>query len=189
MKHFSIAVLAFTIAGCAGNTNASTQAGPTPGVVIAPIDNAPATNLPVYPGATESKLLGTMTVKRCGHNVAVTNYTVNAEVATVARWYAAKMPGAIRLGSGGSGASALITNVEFFEPNGAEGAGITQPAPNTPGQPAGYTPPVSIGLAKYSPPLDAGELKTMQGLLSSDPAARKAATAKMKARCPDQTGM
>jgi hypothetical protein len=191
LKTAAYALLTCLIAGCSSSAGSSSDgstanAASSPDVVIVPKDTAPASTLPVYPGAAESKLLGTMNVTRCRHKVAVTTYTVNAGLDAVVTWYAARIAHAVRVDAGG-GPGSPMTNIEFFQPNGAAGAGITQATLAPPGQNQSAPSPIYIGLSTYTPPLSPDELKTMVDLLGSDPAVRKSALAKMKTQCPDDS--
>jgi hypothetical protein len=177
--------LAFAIAGCSGNSNASNQAASQDTNAAAPAESsAPAAQtaaLPVYPGATKSTVMGTMNQSRCGHKESVVTYTVNADPKTVLAWYAQRMPGGIQIDAARAfGGTHIMTSNEIFAPDGSSAAGISQPNAAAMGL---KTAPVYIGLGTYDPPLSPDELHTMQDITGTDPAAKQKAIAAMKAKC------
>jgi hypothetical protein len=130
-------------------------------------------------------MLGDMNSVKCGHKETVVTYTVNADPKTVENWYASRMNGGIRIDSGKAfGAGQTMSSIEIVNPDGTSAVGITQAHLGAGVHMPGVTGnPTFIGIGKYDPALSSEELGTMEALFGPDPAAKKAAIAKMRAKC------
>ncbi len=193
---FLILGVALGLAGC-GGSNSSSQSAAAQATAAASVAEAPAaagaanpSDLPLYPGATKSAFDGSgVTLKRCGFTISTTMYDVNgADAGTVTNWYVAHIPGGNRVDnkiSMGNGASVAFT--EILEPSGAAGAGVSFtnmgniPVPKT--GPLKNAGGVHVVLVTYNPALTPDMMQEMHDAMGTDPAAKQAAIAKIRAKC------
>ena len=139
-------------------------------LIGAAIIPAAAATLPLYPGAQPMHLAGgnSMTMTVCGSKMTTVLYGVSgASVQTVAQWYQARIPGAIRTAPRVQGA------FEIFQPDGRAAAAI---APGTSGG-----PPVILSTNTFDPPVPAERLKLIQAATNGEASAK----ARLKAQCGD----
>jgi hypothetical protein len=192
---FLILACSLAAAGCSGSGNSANSAdnsaaasnAAAPAASAAPESGGQSMpiDLPVYPGAVKSTIMGNMNATKCGHKETVETYTTPDSVKTVVDWYDSHIPNGIHIDSGKAfGGGKTMTSIEIVNPDGSNAVGVTQPH-----LPAGVTVPgmkanaVFIGIGKYDPPFNSEELQTMQALFGNDPAAKKDAAAKMRAKC------
>jgi hypothetical protein len=194
---FFVLACALAAAGCSGGSNSSNAADTSSSNAAAPAASAAAESaapesssepvpidLPVYPGAKKSTMMGDMNMTKCGHKESVTTYVSDDDTKTITDWYASRIPNGISIDSGRLFGHGKMTSVEIVYPDGSGAVGVTKlnlPAgTNVAGMKAAS---VFIGLGKYDPPFNGEELQTMKDLFGTDPAAQKAAAAKMRAKC------
>lgn len=185
------AVLAAAVAGCSSSSqNAGQQSSSAPANAAAtetagtaPVTaatTAAAAPLDVYPGATKLPTQMRGSVSFCNTKMTTIVYRVGAANAeTVAGWYAAHIPGGIRINIP---VDANSTTVEVFEPGGQAAAAITQmhydPRLAAAAKSLGADR-TTLGLVTFDPPLSSDWIDTIRAAESGDTAAR----ARMKAKC------
>lgn len=147
---------------------------------------ASAGDLPLYPGATKvpHQTDATGTVTNCGHKISTTAYDTNDMPDKVAGWYKGRIPGALTIRLHGDPDQ---ISVEVFDADGSRAA-IAQRMQfaNAKLQAAGASigmDKTTIGLERFDPPLGHAYLELMQQG-EANPAAAKAAQAKLAAMCP-----
>lgn len=189
------AVLAAAVAGCSSNSQnagqqsssapanaAATETAGTAPVTAATTAAAPAAAAPldVYPGATKLPTQMRGSVSFCNTKMTTIVYRVGgANAETVAGWYAAHVPGGIRINIP---VDANSTTIEIFEPGGQAAAAITQmhydPRLAAAAKSLGADR-TTLGLVTFDPPLSSDWIDTIRAAESGDAAAR----ARMKAKC------
>lgn len=139
-------------------------------LAAAAITPAAAANLPLYPGAHPLHLTAgnTMTMTVCGSKMTTVLYGVGgASVQTVAQWYQAHIPGAIRTTPRTQGAFMI------FQPDGRAAAAI---APGT-----GGSESVILSTNTLDPAISGDRLKLIAAATAGDASAK----ARLKAQCGD----
>jgi hypothetical protein len=185
---FLILGLALAAGGCSGSSNSasSTQQSAAPeqpaaAQAASPQSSEPVVtpDLPVYPGATKSAIVGNMTMTRCGHKLSIATYDATGDAKDISGWYATRIPGGIRVSMNRAmGAGASISSTEIFDPSGGRIATVTLTSgSHMPGA------PLHVSLATVDPPFSPSELQTMQAVMGSDPVAKQKAVAAMTAKC------
>ena len=139
-------------------------------LTAAALGPAAAAGLPLYPGAHAVHVPGsnTTTMTVCGSKMTTVLYGVGgASVQTVAQWYQAHIPGAIRTAPRTQGAFMI------FQPDGRAAAAI---APGT-----GGSESVILSTNAFDPPLPSERLKLIAAATHGDASAK----ARLKAQCGD----
>lgn len=186
MKSGCIALaVALTVAACSSSERGHSQAqevGATanaPSAAIAAAtanDDPPAPNgaLPIYPGAEKLKLppgMPPLEVNKCGSKMRVVDYKAGVvDPAAIANWYAAHIPGGIRVA--GTFASGSFDSV--YAPDGSAIATAIRMSDRA----------TTLGIVTYQPPLSHDMLQLIVRYANGDEAAKKSAREELKAKCP-----
>lgn len=150
-----------------------------------------ASVLPIYPGAKKLVLPSgsDFSVTGCGVTMRLVDYKVSgSSVATIAQWYADRMPGGIRVTTR---PQANMFAEAVYAADGSSVATVIQTAPNPDlakfAKPSHIAGGVTLGLVTYQPNLPPDILKlVIQSSRHGDDA--KAAHDRLKAKCPDLAG-
>lgn len=177
MNRLAIIALLALIAGCSGSQQAaSTAASSAPAdASIAPATTdavpAAASTLPVYPGATVSKLPGQVaSAKFCGTSMAMKMYqSTNSDGAAIVKWYDDKLPGSIE---------SMVERTpgqiyEILEPNGADGVVVMNMG----------SPGTFISLMTFTPALSPDILAIYRQAASEGEHLSDSVKAQIKAKC------
>jgi hypothetical protein len=180
---FGIALAATGCSGSSNSANSAQSAAPeqSSAAQASPESSEPVVTpgLPVYPGAKKNATIGNMSMTRCGHKLSVATYDATGNAEDIADWYAARIPGGIRMTLNRSlGTGATLSSTEIFDPSGGRVATITLAS----GVPMAGSP-LHVSLGTVVPPFSSSELQTMQIVMGSDPVAKRKAVAAMKAKC------
>ena len=197
MKTFCVA-LAMTLgaAGCS-SSNRAAQVHDTPPAAethaVATTLASPATDrpepasaLPVYPGAVRLKAAGVpAAINVCGSTMRMVDYKVgDAGPSTIAQWYAARIPGGLRVIVPFDNGS----SVSIYRPDGSAAATTVQihvdPALARAIKSIG-SDATTLGIVTFEPPLSPDVLQLLQRYANGDSSDKKASRAALKSKCPD----
>jgi hypothetical protein len=139
---------------------------------------AAGSGLPLYPGAVAAPPI--RTGKLCGHALTETSYNIGqTAINTVADWYAARIPGAVRWSSNQDSEMDAVV----FDPNGARGVKAEHVVNNAHDlaqyKAKGFTPQNQVVFVTYSPAIKSASLQLLKAYYTGAPGA----LAEMKAKC------
>jgi hypothetical protein len=84
--------------------------------------NAAPSTLPIFPGATKTRVQARSTYMMCGHKVSIVSYRSGTGAKTVAKWYQQKIRDAAMVDLSQADSVTVDTEIEVFAPDGSQAA-------------------------------------------------------------------